>query len=115
MTIVFIVIAILGFREFVGFTHVSAGDKSTNDNVVESVGETIQPELYDKEFGEWDSKMNAMLSEPMDDSKLKETNNDEGFKFKAQDVIREFPKQLIKESKEIEKEFSNLFLLSSFI
>ena len=72
LTIVFI-IAILGFREF--------------------VGETSQPELYDKELGEWASKMNVMLSEPMNDSKLKETNNDEGFEFylKAQDVIREFP------------------------
>ncbi|MGY3190536.1 hypothetical protein [Lysinibacillus sp. TE18511] len=44
-------------------------------------------------MGEWASKMNVMLSEPMNDSKLKETNNDEGFEFylKAQDVIREFP------------------------
>ncbi|WP_053415526.1 hypothetical protein [Viridibacillus arvi] len=116
-TIVVIIIAIFGVREFVDFTHVSDGDKSINDNVTEVVVEASEPEFYDAELGEWASKMNAMLSEPMDDPKLKEANSDEGFEYylKAQEVIREFPKQLIKESNEIEKEHSNLFLLSSYI
>lgn len=116
-TIVVIIIAIFGVREFVDFTHVSYGDKSINDNITEVVGEASEPEFYDAEFGEWASKMNAMLSEPMDNPKLKEANNDEGFEYylKAQEVIRKFPKQLIKEGNEIEKEHSNLFLLSSYI
>ena len=73
--------------------------------------------MYDGEFGEWTSKMNAMLSEPMDDPKLKEANNDIGFEYylKAQEVIREFPIQLIEESKEIEKKYSNLLILESYI
>lgn len=85
--------------------------------VVELIGKTSEPELYNKEIGEWASKMNTVLSEPMNDPKLKEVNNDEGFEYylKAQVVIREFPKHLIKESNEIEKEHSNLFLLSSYI
>ncbi len=90
---------------------------STNDNVVQDVEEARKPQLYDDEFKRWASKMNAMLSKPMDDPKLKEANNDEGFEYylKSQEVIREFPNQLLKESKDIEKEHSNLFLLSSYI
>lgn len=116
-TIVVIIIAIIGVSEFVGFTQVSDDDESTNDTVVEVVAKASEPELYDEEFGEWASEMNTMLSEPMNDPKLKEANNDEGFEYylKAQEVIREFPKQLIVENNEIEKEHSNLFLLSSYI
>lgn len=116
-TIAVIIIAIVGVREYVSFANVSHGDESTNDNIVEVVVEANESELYDEEFGEWASKMNAMLSEPLDDPKLKEANNDKGFEYylKAQEVIRKFPKQLIKESNEIEREHSNLFLLSSYI
>lgn len=90
---------------------------STNDNVVQGVGKARKPQLYDEEFRRWASEMNTMLSEPMDSQKLMEVHNDEGFEYylKAQEVIREFPNQLLKESKEIEKEHSNLFLLSSYI
>ncbi len=72
---------------------------------------------YDKEVGEWASAMVTFLSEPMDDPKLREANNDEGFEYylKAQEVIWAFPIPLIVEDKEIEKEHSNLFLLSSYI
>ncbi|MGE7954882.1 hypothetical protein [Lysinibacillus xylanilyticus] len=112
-TIVVIIIAIFGVWEFVGFKHTSDGDDSTNNNVVEAT----EPEFYNAEIGEWASKMNAMLSEPMDDPKLKEANNDEGFEYylKAQEVFDEFPYQLVKASHEVEKDHLNLFLLTSYI
>ncbi|MGA3603214.1 hypothetical protein [Lysinibacillus agricola] len=115
--IIVIIIAIFGVRDFVDFTHVSDGDKSLNDKVIEVGGEATEPEVYDAKFGEWASKMNAMLSEPMDDPKLKEANNDEGFEYylKAGKVIGEFPYELIKASNEMEKDHSNLFLLTSYI
>ncbi|MGN7476446.1 hypothetical protein ACTHOQ_01220 [Solibacillus silvestris] len=116
-TIVVMITAIFGIREFVSFKHTSNEDNSKNDNVVGVVGEATEPVLFNAELGEWASKMNAMLSEPMDNPKLKEANNDEGFEYylKAQEVIREFPEQLMLESDKIEKEHSNLFLLSSYI
>ncbi|MEK5216004.1 MULTISPECIES: hypothetical protein [Psychrobacillus] len=99
------------------FTHVSDGDKSLNDKVIEVDGEAFEPEVYDAKLGAWASKMNSMLSEPMDDPKLKEAKNDEGFEYylKAQEVYGEFPYQLIEASNELEKEHSNLFLLTSYI
>lgn len=116
-TIVVIIFGIFGARELIGFTHGSDGNKSTNDNVVEGVRETSEPKLYDEKFRKWALEMNKVLSKPMDNAKLKEANNDEGFEYylKAQEVIGEFPNQLLKDSKKIEKEHSNLFLLSSYI
>ena len=115
--IIVIIIAIFGVWEFINLKQVSDGDKSINNQVVEVVGEAPEPKVYDAKLGEWASKMHVMLSEPMDDPQLKQTNNDEGFEYylKAQAVMREFPYQLIKEDKEVEKEHSNLFLLESYI
>lgn len=114
--IVVIVIVIIGIREFVGFTQVSVGDEATIDNVTEDIVESNKPELYDEEFSKWASKMNKILSEPTDDPRLKDANNDKGFEYylKAQEVIREFPNQLIGIDA-IDKDYSNLFLLSSYI
>ena len=111
--IVVIIIAMFGVREFWDFGHTSDGDKSTNNNVVEAT----EPVFYYSDIGEWASKMNVMLSEPMDDPKLKEANNDEGFEYylKAQEVIVKFPNHLLKASQEIEKDHLNLFLLTSYI
>lgn len=115
-TIVVIIILIIGVREFVVSTQVSVDDESTIDHVIEDVVESNEPKVYDAKFGEWASKMNTMLSEPLDDPRLKDANNDEGFEYylKAQEVIREFPNQLI-EIDAIDKDHSNLFLLSSYI
>ncbi|MCK1998643.1 hypothetical protein MPH47_15670 [Psychrobacillus psychrodurans] len=115
--IIVIMIAIFGVREVVNFKHVGDGDKSINDKVIEVVGEEIETEVYDPKLGKWASKMNVMLSEPMDDQTMKKANNDEGFEYylKAQEVVGEFPYQLIKASNEMEKEQSNLFLLTSYI
>ena len=115
-TIVVIIILIIGVREFVVSTQVSVDDESTIDHVIEDVVEANEPKVYDAKFGEWASKMNTMLSEPLDDPRLKDANNDEGFEYylKAQEVIREFPNQLI-EIDAIDKDHSNLFLLSSYI
>lgn len=115
-TIVVIIILIIGIREFVVSTQVSVDDESTIDHVIEDVVESNEPKVYDAKFGEWASKMNTMLSEPLDDPRLKDANNDEGFEYylKAQEVIREFPNQLI-EIDAIDKDHSNLFLLSSYI
>lgn len=115
-TIVVIIILIIGIREFVVSTQVSVDDESTIDHVIEDVVESNEPKVYDAKFEEWASKMNTMLSEPLDDPRLKDANNDEGFEYylKAQEVIREFPNQLI-EIDAIDKDHSNLFLLSSYI
>lgn len=115
-TIVVIIILIIGVREFVVSTQVSVDDESTIDHVIEDVVESNEPKVYDAKFGEWASKMNTMLSEPLDDPRLKDADNDEGFEYylKAQEVIREFPNQLI-EIDAIDKDHSNLFLLSSYI
>ena len=115
-TIVVIIILIIGVREFVVSTQVSVDNESTIDHVIEDVVESNEPKVYDAKFGEWASKMNTMLSEPLDDPRLKDANNDEGFEYylKAQEVIREFPNQLI-EIDAIDKDHSNLFLLSSYI
>ncbi|MEK5068658.1 hypothetical protein [Sporosarcina sp. FSL K6-1508] len=111
-------IAIVGVREYTGIEKVSGG-KVKNETVVEVPRVSTAPETrkYDKEVGEWASAMITLLSEPMDDPKLGEANNDEGFEYylKAQEVIWAFPTHLIVEDKEIEKEHSNLFLLSSYI
>ncbi len=113
-----VVVAIVGIREFVGIAKASGGEVK-NETVVEVTKISTEPvtKIYDKEVSEWASAMVTMLSEPMDDPKLKEAKNDEGFEYylKAQQVIWTFPTHLIVEDKEIEKEHSNLFLLSSYI
>ncbi|MFJ7932932.1 hypothetical protein [Sporosarcina sp. NPDC096371] len=111
-------VAIAGVREVTGIAKAS-GSKVKNETVVEVTKVLSSPETikYDKEFSEWASAMVTMLSEPLDDPRLKEANHDEGFEYylKAQQVIWTFPTHLIVEDKEIEKEHSNLFLLSSYI
>ena len=110
LTVVFIILMIPNLYLLISSI---IGDEVTIDNVTEDIVESNKPQLYDEEFGKWASKMNKILSEPTDDPRLKEANNDKGFEYylKAQEVIREFPNQLI----EIDKDHSNLFLLSSYI
>ncbi len=68
-------------------------------------------------IGEWATALNDILSKPLNDPKLKETNNDEGFEYylKAQKVMERFPFQLMDEGSEAEKIHSKVFLLSSQI
>ncbi|MFJ7973679.1 hypothetical protein [Psychrobacillus sp. NPDC096389] len=117
LSIIVIIIAIVGVREFVWSTQVSEGDQATTNAIVEMFVEASESKLNDEEFGKWASDMNVMLSETMDNPKLKEANNDDGFEYylKAQEVNRQFPKHLIIENKDLEKEHSNLILLSSYI
>lgn len=91
--------------------------KETEVDEIPKESSELVTKLYDKEVGEWASAMVIMLSEPLNDTKLIEAENDEGFEYykKAQEVIWAFPTHLIVGDKEIEKEHSNLFLLSSYI
>ncbi len=84
------------------------------DEVQKELNELVT-KVYDKELGMWVSEMNAMLSLPFDDPRLKETKNDEGFEYylKAEKVADEYPNQL--DGAEIEKVFDNLLLLKSYI
>lgn len=68
-------------------------------------------------IGEWATALNDILSKPLNDPKLKETNNDEGFEYylKAQRVMERFPLQLMDEGSEVEKIHSKVFSLSSQI
>ncbi|PIC66196.1 hypothetical protein CSV71_05540 [Sporosarcina sp. P21c] len=73
--------------------------------------------VYDKEIGMWLKEINAMLSAPLDDPRLKEANNDEGFEYylKAQKVMELYPNTEVLSGTEFGIEYENLFLLSSYI
>ena len=60
--------------------------------------------MYD-DYSEWAKVMFEMLSKPLDDPKLKEAKNDEGFEYylKAQLVRRDFPFYLSDGDSEVEK------------
>lgn len=111
--IVVIIIATLGVREYGALKYSSDEDESTNNNFVEA----SEPVIYNAEIGEWVSKMNVLLSEPMNDPKLKKASNDEGYEYylKSQLVYGESPYHLLKGSKELDKDYLNLFLLTSYI
>ena len=73
--------------------------------------------VYDKEIGVWLSEMNAMLSAPLDDPRLKEANNDEGFEYylKSQKGMALYPNRYPLGDSEFGIEFSNLNMLESRI
>lgn len=108
-----ILIATLGVREYGALKYSSDKDDSTNSNIVEA----SESQIYNAEIGEWVSKMNVLLSEPMNDSKLKKASNDEGFEYYLKSLVvnDESPIHLIKGNKELEKDYINLFLLTSYI
>lgn len=88
-------------------------DESTNRNTVEA----SESQIYHAEIGEWVSEMNVLLSEPLNDPKLKKANNDEGFEYYLKSLVvdRESPIDLIKGNKKLEKDYTTLFLLTSYI
>jgi len=75
--------------------------------------------VYDKEIGVWLSEMNAMLSAPLDDPRLKEANNDEGFEYylKSQKVMAFYPNRtpIFLGDTNLEIEFYNLIALEGRI
>ncbi|HDR7914726.1 TPA: hypothetical protein QCY05_003915 [Bacillus wiedmannii] len=100
-----ILIATLGVREYGALKYSSDKDDSTNSNIVEA----SESQIYNAEIGEWVSKMN--------DPKLKKASNDEGFEYYLKSLVvnDESPIHLIKGNKELEKDYINLFLLTSYI
>ena len=107
--IVVIIIATLGG----GFIYLNDEDESTNKNLVVA----FEPQIYHAEIGEWVSKMNVLLSKPMNDPKLIKAGNDEGFEYylKSQVVNDESPVHLIRAYEELKEDYINLFLLTSYI
>ena len=88
-------------------------DEATNSDIVEA----SESQVYHAEIGEWVSEMNILLSEPLNDPKLKKANNDEGFEYYLKSLVvdRKSPIDLIKGNKELEEDYINLFLLTSYI
>ena len=88
-------------------------DEATNSDIVEA----SESQIYHAEIGEWVSEMNILLSEPLNDPKLKKANNDEGFEYYLKSLVvdRKSPIDLIKGNKELEEDYINLFLLTSYI
>lgn len=88
-------------------------DEATNRNFVEA----SESQIYHAEIKEWVSEMNVLLSEPLNDPKLKKANNDEGFEYYLKSLVvdRKSPIDLIKGNKELEEDYINLFLLTSYI
>lgn len=88
-------------------------DEATNRNVVEA----SESQIYHAEIGAWVSKMNVLLSEPMVDPKLKQSGNDEGFEYYLKSLVvnTDSPIHLIRANKELEEDYINLFLLTSYI
>lgn len=88
-------------------------DESTNRNIVEA----SESQIYYAEIGEWVSEMNVLLSEPLNDPKLKKANNDEGFEYYLKSLVvdRESPIDVIKGNKELKEDYTTLFLLTSYI
>ncbi|MBO0587615.1 MULTISPECIES: hypothetical protein [unclassified Sporosarcina] len=113
-------VAIVGLRDYTGEAKAS-GDEIKSIKVDKVSKESNEPVaiVYDKEIGVWLSEMNAMLSAPLDDPRLKEANNDEGFEYylKAQKVMDSYPNQtptFLGDAK-LEIEFSNLNMLEGRI
>ena len=75
------------------------------------------PEIMYDDYSEWAKVMFEMLSKPLDDPKLKEAKNDEGFEYylKAQLVRRDFPFYLSDGDSEVEKTLSEISLLTTLI
>ncbi|AMO85502.1 hypothetical protein B857_03748 [Solibacillus isronensis B3W22] len=88
-------------------------DEATNSDIVEA----SESQIYHAEIGEWVSEMNILLSEPLNDPKLKKANNDEGFEYYLKSLVvdRKSTIDLIKGNKELEEDYINLFLLTSYI
>ncbi|WP_186673012.1 hypothetical protein [Sporosarcina sp. BP05] len=128
-------VAIVGVRAYTGDAKPS-GDEIKSIKVDEVSKESTEPVtikvdevskgstepvaiVYDKEIGVWLSEMNAMLSAPLDDPRLKEANNDEGFEYylKAQKVMDSYPNRtpIFLGDTNLEKEFHNLIGLEGRI
>lgn len=79
--------------------------------VEDAVG-TNEPEAVENEFTQWASEMNVMLSEPLDDPKLKEANNNEGYEYylKAKKVVETYPNHNTLGYTEYEDQFNEIYL-----
>ncbi|WP_336045981.1 hypothetical protein [Solibacillus ferritrahens] len=112
-TIAVIIIATLGVREYGALKYSSDNNDSTNSNILEA----SESQIYHPEIGEWVSKMNLLLSEPLNDPKLKKAGNDEGFEYYLKSLVvnDESPLHLIKGNKKLEEDYTTLFLLTSYI
>ena len=79
---------------------------------VEDAAGTNEPEAVENEFTQWASEMNVMLSEPLDDPKLKEANNNEGYEYylKAKKVVETYPNHNTLGYTEYEDQFNEIYL-----
>ncbi|WMM25454.1 hypothetical protein RBU61_01980 [Tissierella sp. MB52-C2] len=122
-------LALIGFKRM----NISAYDsKEINNDVIEQVNKEyaeaedvttmeeetpVQVEVHADKIGEWASEMKKMLSEPLDDPKLRETNNDEAFEkyLKAGIVVDSFPSRAVEQGSAIREDFSNILSLSTLM
>jgi hypothetical protein len=115
---------VTGIVLFVGINQVGDSNTVIEDTVVgnetevlgiqavEDVAATSEPEAVDNEFTQWASEMNVMLSEPLDDPKLKEANNNEGYEYylKAKKVVETYPNYHTSGYAEYEDQFNEIYL-----
>lgn len=82
--------------------------KLVHDKVTKSIFDTIE---------DWAAYAHDILSNPLVDYRLTETNDDKGFEYylKAKEVYKEFPTHLISEDKYADEIHSKVFLATSEI
>ncbi|MFJ7934549.1 hypothetical protein [Sporosarcina sp. NPDC096371] len=112
-------VAIVGVRAYTGMGNASADYEIENIKVVEVPEESTEPvtKAYDEEMSLWISEINALLSAPLDDPRLNEANNDEGFEYylKAQKVMDLYPNLEDVSGTEFGIEYSNFTMLAARI
>lgn len=113
-------VAIVGVRAYTGMGNASADYEIKSIKVVEVPKESTElvTKVYNKEeISAWILEMNAILSAPLDDPRLKEANNDEGFEYylKAQKVMDLYPNTEDLRGTEFGIEFDNLSMFANWI
>ena len=89
-------------------------EQATSKEEIKEV-ESSEKDEQGNEIGEWASESKKMLSEPLDNSKLKEANNDEGFEqyLKIKKVVDSFPSEAVEVDSPLSKDFSNILTLNT--
>lgn len=75
----------------------------------------VDKKFDDKKLSEWISEAFKILSEPLDDPRLKEANHDEGFEYylKSESIKKKLREKI--DFGELEKDRDNMFRLTSYI
>lgn len=87
----------------------------TIDWAGESENIKLKIKEFDKKLNEWISESYKILSEPLDDPRLKEANNDEGFEYylKSESIRKKLSEDV--DFVPIEKDRQNIFSLTAYI